>query len=127
MSFTKKITVRFRLYKEKIVKEYCRWKLIKEFGTNDVEIQETRLFWGPKFSVVCEIHNSRVGEDFFHVRLVRITARNAWNFLSIGGMMYFLTTNFAFGFFVREVESIEVSNNQKLPPSFLQYVCTNMV
>jgi hypothetical protein len=48
---------------EASLRKQAELELTAEFGTTDVSVESVRLRFGPKGCVVCEIINSRVGED----------------------------------------------------------------
>ena len=69
---------------ENFLRKQAAKELSREFGTEDVAVQSVKL-WMAKGAVVCEIKNSRVGEDFLRVGLVRVTAASLRAFLTLPG------------------------------------------
>lgn len=86
--------------------------LTAEFGTADVYVGGATLAFGANGKAVCcEVRDCRVGDDFFRVKSVRVTAASLLKFLSLLGPrtpLHFGSPWFMFGFVVRDFASIEV-------------------
>jgi len=94
------------------VRRAAERQLTAEFGTSDVHVGSATLVLGFTGKAAwCELKDCRVGEDFLHIKSMRVTAASFFKFMSLYGPQLPKVLGvpwFMFGSVFRDFESIEV-------------------